>query len=173
MPTPDDQQRLFDQYGVQAYPVSFFSSDVYYLHMLLTAPDSSGPDEQGGESVQVIYPDGDLSEVTVRTAIESALRRNTSGFLSIVGLWTPPATPTVDQFGQQQQPLATFNTLQQQLSAVYEVRNVELSTGSVPNEIDALFVVAPQNMTERERFAIDQYLMRGGALIVAAGKLPR
>ncbi len=164
VPTPEDQQRLLDQYGIQPYPVSFFSNETYYLHMLLTAPDG-----QGGESVQVIYPDGDLSEATVRTAIESALRRNTSGFLSVVGLWTPPATPTVDQFGQQQQPLATFNTLRQQLSAVYEVRDVDLNTGSVPNEIDALFVVAPQNMTDRERFAIDQYLMRGGALIVAAG----
>jgi ABC-2 type transport system permease protein len=30
-------------------------------------------------------------------------------------------------------------------------------------------VVAPQGMTDKERFAIDQYLMRGGSVVVAAG----
>jgi len=32
-----------------------------------------------------------------------------------------------------------------------------------------LVIVAPENMTDMERFAIDQFLMRGGSVIVAAG----
>jgi ABC-2 type transport system permease protein len=39
----------------------------------------------------------------------------------------------------------------------------------VPAGIDVLLVVAPQNMSDKERYAIDQYLMQGGAVVVAAG----
>ncbi len=37
----------------------------------------------------------------------------------------------------------------------------------VPPDIDVLVVVAPQQMTDTQRYAIDQFLMRGGAIIVA------
>ena len=39
----------------------------------------------------------------------------------------------------------------------------------MPADVDVLVVVAPQGMTDKERFAIDQYLMRGGSVVVAAG----
>ncbi len=103
------------------------------------------------------------------TAIESALKRSSSGFLKVVGLWTPPAQPQFNQLGQQQQPLQTWQSLQQQLGQDYTVRATDLTSGQVPPDVDVLVVVAPQNMTDKERYAIDQYLMRGGAVIVAAG----
>jgi ABC-2 type transport system permease protein len=39
----------------------------------------------------------------------------------------------------------------------------------VPADIDAMVVVSPQGLSDKERYAIDQFLMRGGAVIVAAG----
>jgi ABC-2 type transport system permease protein len=72
-------------------------------------------------------------------------------------------------FGQQQAPLASWQSIQDHLSQEYTVRTVDLSTGQPPTDVDALLVVMPQNMTDKERFAIDQYLMRGGSVIVAAG----
>ncbi|MCC9077135.1 Gldg family protein [Litorilinea aerophila] len=153
------RQELLDTYGLQPFPVSFFSDQSYYLHMLL----------QMGNRQQVIYPTGSLSEADIRTAIESALKRSAPGFLKVVGLWTPPATPTTDMFGQPQQPLASWNMIQEQLSSEYTVKPVNLSDGQVPEDIDMLLVIAPQNMNDKERFAVDQYLMRGGAVVVAAG----
>jgi ABC-2 type transport system permease protein len=35
--------------------------------------------------------------------------------------------------------------------------------------VDVLVVIAPQGLSDMERFAIDQYLMRGGSVVVAAG----
>ncbi len=32
-----------------------------------------------------------------------------------------------------------------------------------------LVLIAPQGMTDKERYAVDQYLMRGGSVVVAAG----
>lgn len=163
---PDDpnsgvtRQNLTDNYGIQPFLVSpLFSDQTYYLHMVLN----------NGSQPQVIYPSQDLSEGGIRTVIENALKRSATGFLKTVGLWTPPATPTQDMFGQQQQPLSGWQNIHDQLSQEYTVRDVDLSTGKAPTDVDTLFVVLPQNLTDKERFAIDQFLMRGGSVIIAAG----
>ena len=153
------RQELYDDYGLQPFAVSLFSNDSYYLHMIL----------QVGDQAQAVYPSGDLMEADVRQAIESALKRSASGFLQVVGLWTPPATPTQDMYGQMQQPLSSWQQLDASLRQEYEVRQMDLSNGQVPADVDVLVIAAPQGMTDQERFAIDQYLMRGGAVIVAAG----
>jgi ABC-2 type transport system permease protein len=157
--SPVTRQDLYDRYGLQPFAVSLFSGESYYLHMVL----------QVGDQAQVVYPSGELSEADVRTAIESALKRVSPGFLQVVGLWTPPAEPTQDAFGQMQQPISSWQRLRDSLSQEYEVRTVDLSTGQVSMDVDVLLVVAPQGMTDKERFAIDQYLMRGGSVILAAG----
>jgi len=157
--SPVTRQELYDLYGLQPFAVSLFSAESYYLHMVL----------KFGDQAQVVYPSGELSEADVRTAIESALKRASPGFLQVVGLWMPPAEPTPDMFGQMQQPLSSWQQLGESLRQEYEVRTIDLSTGQVPADVDVLVVVAPQGMTDKERFAIDQYLMRGGSVVVAAG----
>lgn len=162
---PDDpnsgvtRESLFNDYGLQPFLTSLFSNESYFLHMLL----------RNGDQLQLMYPADDTSEGGIRTLIENALKRSSSGFLKTVGLWTPPNTPTQNPFGQPQQPLASWENIRQQLSQEYTVEAVDLSTGQAPANIDTLFIVMPQNMTDRERFAIDQFLMRGGSVIIAAG----
>ena len=153
------RQALLDTYRLRPIPVSFFSDQSYYLDMILTV----------GDQAQILSPGSDLSEASVRTAIESGLKRASSGFLKVVGLWTPSAVPTQDIFGQQQPPLQTWQLVGQQLGQDYTVRSVDLTGGFVPPDVDVLLVIAPQNLSDRERFAIDQYLMRGGSIVVAAG----
>jgi ABC-2 type transport system permease protein len=124
---------------------------------------------QIGDEAQLLYPGGDMSEAEIRTEIESALKRVAPGFLKTVGLWTPPAEPVPDAFGNMVQPISSWQLLQEQLAQNYTVKTVDLSSGRVPGDVDVLVVLAPQGMTDEQRFAIDQYLMRGGALVVAAG----
>ena len=152
-------QQLYEAYGIQPFAVSLFSAESYYLTMVLEAGQTAGP----------VYPSGDLSEADVRTALESALKRASSGFLKVVGLWLPPSTPTADMFGQQQQPLQSWQMLTEALQQEYEVRTLDLSTGRVPPDVDVLVLVAPENWSDKERYAVDQYLMRGGAVVVAGG----
>jgi ABC-2 type transport system permease protein len=157
--SPINRTTLQTTYKLQPIPVSLFSTESYYLDMFLSV----------GDKTYAVSPAADFSEASIRTAIESALKRSSSGFLKVVGLWTPPATPQIDQFGQQQQPLSSWNLIQQQLSQDYTVQPVDLSSGQVPPEVDVLVVIAPQNLTDKEQYAIDQYLMRGGAVVAAAG----
>lgn len=157
--SPVSRQAMVDQYGLQPIAVALFSDQTYYLHMIL----------QIGEQPQLLYPSGDLSEANIRTSIESALKRSSAGFLKTVGVWTPPQTPAPNAFGQPQPSLKRYSAITEQLRQEYNIRTLDLSTGQVPTDIDVLLVVAPQNMTEREQYAIDQYLMRGGSVIIAAG----
>jgi ABC-2 type transport system permease protein len=153
------RQTLLEQYGIQPIAVGLFSDQTYYLHMIL----------QAGEQPQLLFPAGTLSEADIRTSIESALKRSSAGFLKTVGVWTPPDVPTQDMFGQAAPSLKRYTTIMEQLRQNYNVRTLDLTTGQVPADIDVMLVVAPQNMSDKELYAIDQYLMRGGALIMAAG----
>ena len=49
------------------------------------------------------------------------------------------------------------------------MKTVSLSDGTVPNDVDTLLVLSPQGMDAKQRFAIDQFLMRGGSVVVAGG----
>ncbi|MCL4506964.1 MAG: Gldg family protein [Chloroflexi bacterium] len=161
---PDDPNSAFtrstlqQQFSLQPTPVSLFSDQTYYLNMLMVI---------GGKG-QLIYPSGDFSEASVRTAIESALKRTTSGFLKVVGVWTPPQVAQ-NPYSQGGGGTESFQSIMDQLKQNYSVQTVDLSTGQVPPNIDSLLVIGPSDMTDKERYAIDQYLMSGGSVIVAAG----
>jgi ABC-2 type transport system permease protein len=156
--SPITRQQLLDTYKLQPIAASLFSDQTYYLDMIL----------QVGDQSQVLSPAGELNEANVRTAIESALKRASTGFLKVVGLWTPPEQPTQDMFGQMQPSLRSWQMIRQQLSNDYTVQDVDLSTGAVPPDVDVLLVISPQGMGDKERYAIDQFLMRGGAIVLAA-----
>ncbi len=160
-----NRQGMLTTYKLRPIAASLFSDQSYYLDMVLTQQDQA----TGQATWQLVTPSGDLSEASVRTAVESALKRSSTGFLKVVGLWTPPAVPTQDMFGQMQQPIRTWQQVQQQLSRDYTVQSVDLSTGQAPADVDVLVVVSPQGLDDKARFAVDQFLMRGGSVIVAAG----
>jgi len=160
--SPVSPQTLYEEYNIQPIATSLFSDESYYFYMVLETEDKE-------KEPQVVYPSGELSEAEIRTSIESTLKRWSSGFLQVVGLWTPPETPTQDMMGQQQPPFSTWQVTAQALQQEYEVRRVDLSSGVVPSDIDVLVVIAPQAFTEREYYTIDQYMMRGGAVVLAAG----
>ncbi len=153
------RQTLVEQYGLQSIPLDLFGTQSYYLHMLLDAGDQS----------QWLFPSGELTEADIRTAIESGLKRSSPGFLKVVGLWAPADTPTPNAFGQPAPSFKRYNTIADALRGEYTVKQVDLSSGQMPTDIDVLLVIAPQNMTDAERYAIDQYLMRGGSIVMAAG----
>ena len=157
--SPVDQNFLASNYQILPLATSFFSDDRYYLHMVV---------EAGGQA-EVLYPSGDLSEAGVRTAVEAAIKRASPGFLQVVGVVQPNLPPSTDPFGQPTAPLQSYQIIQGALSENFEVRPVMLTEGQVPSDVDVLVVIAPQNMSDLERFAIDQFLMRGGSMFVAAG----
>jgi ABC-2 type transport system permease protein len=157
--SPVTRQTLFDSYGLRPFAVSLFSPDSYYLHTIL----------QIGDEGQLLYPSGDMSEADLRAEIEAVLKRAAPGFLKTIGLWHPSTDPIQSPYGGTVEPISSWNLVWQQLMQNYTVTSVDLSSGRVPGDVDVLVVIAPQGLGDAERFAIDQYLMRGGAVVVAAG----
>lgn len=151
------RQALYDEYGLQPIAVSLFSSETYYFYLVLEV----------GDEARVVNPT-EISEAAVRRALESMLKRFSTGFLQVVGFWVPEQTPTQNQFGQMQQPISSWTMAHEVLREEYEVRDLDLTSGRPPTDVDVMVLIAPQNMSDKERFAVDQYLMRGGAVIVAA-----
>lgn len=152
-------RQQLQELGVQPFQVTLFSDATYFYHLIL---------ENNGSQVAA-YPPVEPNEAEVRTTLEGMLKRSSDGFLKVVGVWSPSEQPTQDMFGQMQQPISTFQAIREQLRAEYTVKDVDLSAGSVPADIDTLLLIAPQNFGEMELFAVDQFLMRGGALVVASG----
>jgi ABC-2 type transport system permease protein len=157
--SPVNRDTLVNNYRLYPIALTLFSQESYYLHLIL----------QIGEEAQLLYPSGDLTEADIRTEIESSLKRSVPGFLKTVGLWLPNLGPIQDPYGGTSEPINSWNQVRGQLGQDYTVKQVDLTTGRVPGDVDVLLVIAPQGMSDMERFAIDQYLMRGGAVIVATG----
>jgi ABC-2 type transport system permease protein len=157
--SPVSRDSLVNNYGLYPIATSLFSQDSYYLHMVL----------QIGDEAQLLYATGDLTKADIRSELEASLKRAAPGFLKTVGLWLPQLGPVPDMFGGTTQPLSSWNTLQEQLRQNYTVKTVDLTSGRVAADVDVLIMVAPQGLTDAELFAVDQYLMRGGAVIVAGG----
>jgi ABC-2 type transport system permease protein len=61
-----------------------------------------------------------------------------------------------------------FTALQDRLGDSVSLRPTDLSDGRVPGDADLLLVVQPEAFDEVQVFAIDQFLMQGGTVILAA-----
>ncbi len=153
------RKTLQEQYGLRPIQATLFSDQTYYLHMVL----------QIGNEAQLLYPSGDLNEADIRKTIEAALKRSASGFLKVVAVWAPQDTPQQDMMGQQAPSFKQYTRVLEQLRQDYTVRNVYLADTENLLDADVLLLIAPQFMTERQQYMVDQYLMRGGAVIIAAG----
>ena len=144
------------RYGVRPLAAGFFSPDTFYLYLLVAK----------GNTYDRVYL-GDMSKATIRKETEGVLKRNASGFLKTIGYWTPqPSPPTNPYMGRQREEYTIFL---QALREDYNLERVDLASGHVPGDIDVLLLVAPQGLGDMEKLAVDQYLMRGGAVVVLAG----
>jgi ABC-2 type transport system permease protein len=152
-----DRSQIDAQFGIMPLAVSFFSEDSFYLHLFLRA----------GDSLEQIHLAMDMGEGEIRREIEAAMKRTSAGFLQTVGVWTP--TDQEQQMYQPQQPPTdSYRLFQEVLRENYNLEKVDLTDGSAPGHLDVLLVVAPHNMTDLERLAVDQYLMRGGSVVALA-----
>jgi len=143
------------RFEIKPLASSIFAEEEFYLHLLLTV---NGRHER-------IFLDGGMGPAEIRQEIEAAIKRTSAGFLKTVGVWTPAQAQAMLQQGGGQQ----YRFFPQVLRENYNVSPLDLKGGHVPGEVDVLLVVAPQDLSDVERLAIDQYLMRGGSVVALAG----
>lgn len=67
-----------------------------------------------------------------------------------------------------QPPGSQFITLREVLASDYDIESADLSSGVVPPTAEVLLVLEPEGLDDRAVFAVDQFLMRGATVVVAA-----
>ena len=160
------EQQVAQRYGARPMSLGLFSDESFFLYGILAV---------GDRAEQIVLTEADLPAASVREAIEAALRRMTPGFLKTVGVVSPSGEVPPEVLMQYQmqgmrppQPPPEFQQLKTFLGSEYQVRDVNLD-GGVPTEVAILLVVKPKGLSEQAVFQLDQYLMRGGRIILATG----
>ena len=154
-------EQLAQQYGFRPMAAGLFDPKRFYFYMVM---------KNNGSTVQVPLP-GKLNQESAKRSVESALRRFAPGFIKTVGFHTPPPEPR--QPGARfQPPPRQFRLVLQKLRQNYRLAEVDLKSGLVPENVDLLLLAAPKELTPKQRFAVDQFLMKGGSVAALTSPYP-
>ena len=159
---PDDNggqiaQKIATDYGFRPMASNLFSSDRFFFHMTL-AP--IGDDKQG-QVVQI--PIADMDEDSFQRNLDAAIKRFASGFTKTVAIATPQPDASTAQYGHGG---SKYRQLEKLLGSDMKIQKEDLSDGTVSGAADVLMLLSPHKLDEKQVFAVDQYLMQGGTVIV-------
>jgi ABC-2 type transport system permease protein len=145
-------EEIYERFGFQPLVLDLLNPKAFFFYMVL---------ESGDQAVPVPLPE-DLNKAGIRRVLEAGIKRFTPGVLKTVALYTPPGGSGMVPGG------ASYNEFQDTLRGNVDLRETDLASGTVPTDADMLLVVSPEDLDERQVFAIDQFLMQGGSVILAA-----
>ncbi|MEN8168137.1 MAG: Gldg family protein, partial [Pseudomonadota bacterium] len=149
-------QRLKTEFGFRPMAASLLDTNTFWFYMTL---------EGDGRIVQVPLPEK-YEQAGLERGIKAALRRFSKGFLKTVALHAPASTPAMSQFGMAAKG-KRFTWLRETLTEEYNLTSTDLKSGQVPDEADLLLLASPDTLDQKQLFAVDQFLMRGGTVIMA------
>ncbi len=169
VPASEAQQiEVQRRFGARPLAVGLFGTETFYLQGFLSVGDHAEELPLTGRNV---------TSASLREAIEASLKRQAPGFLKTVGVVAPgPSLPPevlmqLRMQGQMlSQPPPEFDDLKARLRQDYNVRDLSLNDADgVPGDVDVLLVIKPRGLGERAVYNLDQFLMRGGRVIICAG----
>ncbi len=151
-------KRLKQQYGFGPQISSLLDPKPFWFYMVL---------EHGGESVQVPLP-AELNKTNIKRAISSALQRMAPGYMKTVVLVTPPAPARPSSPYLPAARGKRYQLLRAMLTKNERVITADLKDGHVPANADLLLLLAPDKLDQKQLFAVDQFLMQGGSVVMAS-----
>jgi len=116
-------------------------------------------------SIPVLSPDRErLLEYDITRAIAqvAATKKPVVGLMSALPVLGRPLNPMTKQ-----QPTEPW-VIGSELKRLFDVRKIELDAKKIDDDIQVLLVIHPRNVLEETEYAIDQFVLRGGKLIVFA-----
>ena len=166
-PSNDEQlqNEVYERWGARPMALGLFDEGEFYLYGIL---------EVGGQLEQIVLTGEAISAASVREAVESSLKRHTPGFLKTLGVVTsdPPELPHDVRMHMQlpPPPPPEYEQIKLLLREDYQVEEVNLEArGGVPSDVDILLVLEPRDLSDLAVYGLDQYLMRGGRVVLFSG----
>lgn len=152
-------ERINRDFGFAPMAAGLFDPQQFYFYLTL------------GQGEQLLQVDlGDFQVATFKDSLQAGIKRFANGFTRTVALVTPKPgmdPHTAMQMGVPPENTPRFDGLRQYLGADMNVADEDLSDGQVSPSADILVLAAPKLATDKERFAVDQFLMRGGTVVLA------
>jgi ABC-type uncharacterized transport system involved in gliding motility auxiliary subunit len=108
-----------------------------------------------------------LLEYDLSRAIAGVLteEKPTVGVMTGLPVFGMPMNPMMAQMGQRPQEAWVFIS---ELKRDFNVEQVETTVDKIEDKYKVLLVMHPKNLSDKTQYAIDQYVLRGGKLIVLA-----
>ena len=144
-------RQIEEEWGFQPMVASLFDTNSFYFYLTLA------------DDRQVVQIPTDFEAANFRAALDASLKRFAQGFTKVVAFSAPQINPQMAQYGMAG-PM--FRNLEAAITENHTIRMEDLTDGSVTAEADILVVAAPENLDDTQLFAIDQFLMRGGTVVL-------
>ena len=145
-------RQIQEEWGFKPMVASLQDSTQFYFYLTLA-------DER-----QLVQLPIDFDAANFRQALDAGLKRFAQGFTRTVALVVPTSDPQTARFGVSG---PQFRNLETAITENHSILREDLSDGEVSAEADILLLVAPENIAGQQLFAIDQFLMRGGSVVLA------
>jgi ABC-2 type transport system permease protein len=145
---------IADQWGFRPMTTALDQDRSFFFYLTLA------------DSHQVVQlPVHDFDPGNFRAVLDAGLKRFASGFTRTVALSVPEVN---DQMARFNIGGPTFSNLETAITRDYSIRLEDLADGAVSPDADILAIMAPHRLDEPSVFAIDQFLMRGGTVVLAS-----
>jgi ABC-type uncharacterized transport system involved in gliding motility auxiliary subunit len=157
-PKPDsDAEEAAQADGIEGQPLSQLGENFYFGLAISLDPE------------KVAVPLPMERERLLEYDIARALGQVISTAKPVLGVMTPlpmfgmPMNPMMARMGQGQgqRPWVFI----QELKRDYNVKQVQMDTDKIDDDIQVLIVAHPKNISDKAQFAIDQFVLRGGKLL--------
>ncbi|PLW83588.1 ABC transporter permease [Kineobactrum sediminis] len=149
----DVARQLADEWGFRPMIAALGDGGEFYFYLTLS------DDHQVVQLPTEAFDPDDFDPM-----LYAGLKRFAKDFTRTVALAVPEVNK---QMAQHHLGAPTFTNLEQAITRDYSIRLVDLDQGRIDPEVDILAVVAPRALAESALFAIDQFLMRGGTVLMA------
>ena len=146
-------ERISEQWGFRPMTTEADQDKTFYFYLTLA-----------DQNQVVQLPMGEFRPEDFKMILDTGLKRFATGFTRTVALSVPEVS---DQMARHHLGAPTFNNLENAVAVDYSIRLEDLADGAVTPDADVLAVLAPQRLDTASLFAIDQFLMRGGTVIIA------
>lgn len=158
-PKPDsDEEDWAQRYGLAGQSVDMFSSPVYF-GLVAVSGDAEGAIPAFDPNQQELL-EYNITRLVYRVTHPEKPVVGVISSLPVLGSRMPP------NFGmpqpQQQQPWVALQMLRQD----YTVREVPTPAESIAPDIRTLLIVHPKNLDDKTLYAIDQFVLGGGHLLL-------
>jgi ABC-type uncharacterized transport system involved in gliding motility auxiliary subunit len=158
-PKPDsDAEEWAQRYGLSGQSLGFMGP-MLYLGLVATGGDADATlpvlDPQAEQMLEY-----NLTRMITRVATPNKPVVGVMSSLSVMGSPAPPYP-----MPGQPPPSPGWFTFKD-LGKDYDVREIGMDVDRISDEIDSLVLVHPKDLSDSAQFAIDQYVLRGGTLLV-------